>query len=238
MSNQNSSIVINELRAVHDRLTVEIEELDEVRRQKLEQRRSIEMTLQVFQGQDTTASKPEEGRADAVTTDPGLNDAIHELLDRSGPLHRQEIFDRLVQSGMTIGGQVPINTMAAHLSHDPRFKSIGDGKWDLDDERMEQSTITPGDILKDAIYQILAIDGPLHRKVIYERLMQNGVRVGGQKPLDNVGARMSQDDRFMRLGGGLWGLVEQSDGNTETGTSNFDAADRNDELEDEDDVPW
>ena len=240
MASPNSSIVINELRAAHDRLTSEIEELDEARRQKVEQRRSIEVTLRMFKGQNTVASNLEEGHADTVTTDAGLNDAIYELLHRNGPLHRREIFDRLIQSSMTIGGQSPINTMAAHLSHDPRFKSVGDGRWGLFDEQIKQPHITQGDNLKDAIYEILATDGPLHRSVIYERLIENGARVGGQRPIDNVGAHMSQDYRFMSRGGGLWDLVEKPDGSGETKTSNFKVEDGNDELEDEDeeDVPW
>ena len=131
MVSPNSSIVINELKAAHNRLTSEIEELDEARRQKVEQQRSIEVTLRMFQGQDTVASEPKQRHAETVTTDAGLNDAIYELLHINGPLHRRDIFDRLIQSGMTIGGRTPINTMAAHLSHDPRFESLGGGLWDL-----------------------------------------------------------------------------------------------------------
>ena len=60
-----------------------------------------------------------------------------EILAAEGPLHRQEIYGRLVSMGMEIPGQSPINNVGAHLSIDARFKSLGGGTWQLvepDDE--------------------------------------------------------------------------------------------------------
>ena len=62
--------------------------------------------------------------------------------------------------------------------------------------------------MPDAIASILAREGPLHRRMIHDRLVEMGVRIGGQSPVNNVGARLSHDPRFRRLGEGVWDLTE------------------------------
>ncbi len=106
--------------------------------------------------------------------------------------------------------------------------------------------------IPNAIADILAREGPLHRRVIHERLVEMGVRIGGQDPVNNVGAYLSIDPRFRSVGGGIWGLNEppapdakdspgQSDANAIPGdTSEGSDADhdQHDSEEEEDRVPW
>ena len=86
---------------------------------------------------------------------------------------------------------------------------------------------TPSDGLRNAISEILIAEGgPLHRRVIHSRLVESGVRIGGQDPVNNVGAHLSLDPRFRSIGDGVWDLVEADDQYEE------------DEDEDEESVPW
>ena len=70
----------------------------------------------------------------ATASSPGqqVDDAIHAILLAEGKsLHRNEIYRQLVAQGITIAGQKPISNVGAHLSLDPRFKSVGEGRWGL-----------------------------------------------------------------------------------------------------------
>lgn len=73
------------------------------------------------------------------------------------------------------------------------------------------------DVLHDEMDGILKAQGsPLHRKIIYERLIAAGIEVAGADPVANTGAHLSSDDRFVSFGDGKWGLAEwrpQANGN-------------------------
>ena len=64
-----------------------------------------------------------------------LRNAIVRILMADRPLHRQAILNFLQDgSDLYIGGTNPLRTLAAHLSHDPRFKPVGNGRWTLTEE--------------------------------------------------------------------------------------------------------
>ena len=69
---------------------------------------------------------------------------------------------------------------------------------------------TDGNTLRDAIFEILQTDGPLHRTEIFRRLKLRGIRPGGRDAVNNVGAHLSLDERFASFGRGLWGIAEPS----------------------------
>ena len=64
--------------------------------------------------------------------------------------------------------------------------------------------ITSGDIIQSAIYALLLVWGPLHRKDIYQLLTDCGVVVGGVHPLDTLSSYLSRDPRFQSSGHGVW----------------------------------
>ena len=64
-----------------------------------------------------------------------LRDAIVEILTQARPLHRQAILAILQEDkDIYVGGNNALRTLAAHLSHDPRFKSAGNGQWTLTED--------------------------------------------------------------------------------------------------------
>ena len=67
-----------------------------------------------------------------------LRDSIYEILSEQHPLHRRTIYDRLVERGVKVGGQDPVNNVGAHLSRDSRFRNVGRGEWDLDERYIER----------------------------------------------------------------------------------------------------
>lgn len=90
--------------------------------------------------------------------------------------------------------------------------------------------------LRDAIYEILSTEGPLHRGVILELLEEKGVKIPGNNPNNNLGAHLSIDPRFIIIRRGVWGLADsavEGDG-SEWGTD----SDVGEERDDSDDVPW
>ena len=88
--------------------------------------------------------------------------------------------------------------------------------------------------LRNAMAAILASEGPLHRRVIHDRLVEMGVHIGGRDPVANVGAPLSRDPRFRKLGDGVWDLTDRTE------TSQLDTLDYSGEedLNEEDSVAW
>lgn len=64
-----------------------------------------------------------------------IGDAIAEILEEEHPLHRRVIHERLEARGIRVPGQDAVNNTGAHMSGDARFKSLGRGMWDLEEER-------------------------------------------------------------------------------------------------------
>ena len=124
-----------------------------------------------------------------------------------------------------VGKATTINTVSDRLTKNPLFRNVGLGKWDLaepptrdetDELNVEQQPeplpqhISANYDMRDAMASMLAREGPLHRQEIHDRLVETGIRIGGRNPVNNVGARLSRDPRFMRFGEGVWGLAELS----------------------------
>ncbi len=60
--------------------------------------------------------------------------------------------------------------------------------------------------ITSAMSDILALGGPLHRKVILEQLYARGIHIGGG--IRTVGAYLSVDDQFKNIGKGIWALTD------------------------------
>lgn len=63
-----------------------------------------------------------------------LKDEIERVLESAGiPLHPRQIHSRLLERGVVVRGENPINNTRAHMSGDPqeRFRPQGDGTWAL-----------------------------------------------------------------------------------------------------------
>ncbi len=134
---------ISDLRAAISRLEAEKRSIDE-------QLQALTTTLLYFErvkqgGGPPSPTSPvpthsrseRSGRSQYQGADKSPRNVIAEILTAEGPLHRREIYDRLVRMGVQIGGQRPINNVSAHLSLDARFESVGNGKWRLSEPREE-----------------------------------------------------------------------------------------------------
>ena len=122
----------------------------------------------------------------------------------------------------------------------PSYPIPTQGYFESSDGRSEPRRQHSRD-MRDAMVDILAREGPLHRRVIHKRLVEMGVRIGGQDPVNNVGAHLSIDPRFKRVGGGIWDLNEPPapDAKDSLGQSDANADhDQHDSEEEEDRVPW
>lgn len=78
---------------------------------------------------------------------------------------------------------------------------MGDSASDSDE------SAPPAKTLRNEMVKILQEEGgPLHYGEIYDRLRQRGISVPGKDPRRNIGAHLSNDERFESLGSGEWGL--------------------------------
>ena len=79
-------------------------------------------------------------------------------------------------------------------------------------ESRTETTSTPSQqaqTLRDSVYEILSEQHPLHRRSIYDKLIERGIPVGGVDPVNTVGAHLSKDDRFRNVDRGRWDLTER-----------------------------
>lgn len=92
-------------------------------------------------------------------------------------------------------------TLIGYVSKRQTDTLSGSGK----SEKSKQPTYTK--TITDTAAEILSDGQSLHRNEIYERLVaRGGIVIEGEHPVANVGARLSADDRFTSLGGGMWRL--------------------------------
>lgn len=246
-------------------LRTALEELEEKKREIDEQYRNVAAALRYF---EESVQEPRPRMEEASKSN--LGDAIYEVLKEDRPLHRQQVYGRLVEMGVRVGG---LPSVDSQLSRDPRFRNVGKGMWDLSDPTARDERVTwrcgTGRVPKselpardeseearvsnlgDAIYQILTAERPLHRRQVHERLVEMGRTIPGRDPVNNVGAHMSLDPRFMSVGGGVWDLAgppehdesgrpEPVDFDDETGRPGRELEDDDDQYEgdEEDSVPW
>lgn len=61
-----------------------------------------------------------------------VRNAIADILrDAGAPLHYRIIAEQLQQRGIKFGSRDPLGNVRSHLSHDERFVTLGQGRWDL-----------------------------------------------------------------------------------------------------------
>ncbi len=109
-----------------------LEELEEERDVLDKQIDSIRSAVNILE------SRPEAEYASSKQAQ-ALRDSIYEILSEQHPLHRRTIYDKLVERGIKVGGQDPVNNVGAHLSRDARFRNVGRGEWDLDERYTGQA---------------------------------------------------------------------------------------------------
>lgn len=91
---------------------------------------------------ERTAKKPRRTRVSVQ--EPGMirNTAYDVLLEEGGPLHRRIILERIIERGVEVGGDSPLNNFGGHMSHDERFVSLDNrGTWDLRIRREGSDTL-------------------------------------------------------------------------------------------------
>lgn len=92
--------------------------------------------------------------------------------------------------------------------------------------RRSEKLPTRSSNLKDHIATIFQEEGrPLHYIEVYERLRDRGIPVPGKDPARNVGAHLSSDLRFQKLGAGRWQLAEKETKSAEDGSSSAESDD-------------
>ena len=124
-----SPTTIQDIRTAIGGIDEEIRGIDERKAELLRQRGALVTTLRFFGGDDADLSPP----APSDGKSGGLNDAIFAVLSAERPLHRRDIHDRVVEMGVNVRGRDPVSNVTAHMSHDPRFHSVGGGMWDFVD---------------------------------------------------------------------------------------------------------
>ncbi len=232
-------------------LRAALEELEEKKREIDEQYRNVAAALRYF---EESVQGPRPQTEEASTSN--LGDAIYEVLTADRPLHRRKVYERMVEMRINVGG---LPSVDSQLSRDPRFRNVGKGMWDLsepparDESKRPRIRPEPSRVsnLGDGIYQVLTTERPLHRRQVYERLEEMGMTIPGQDPVNNVGAHLSLDPRFMSVGGGVWDLAdpperdesgrpEPVDFDDETERPGRVLEDDDDQYEgdEEDSVPW
>ena len=60
-----------------------------------------------------------------------MMDLAAEILSHGRGMRRKDIYDQLVERGVVIEGEFPVNNVGARLSDDPRFVTNGRGIWRL-----------------------------------------------------------------------------------------------------------
>lgn len=101
---------------------------------------SVRDLLVYFAEKDSDSNSDEAGlvgpRTSVARTGPQdakfARNQLWEILDRAdGPMHARDLYHALQMRGIEIKGKDPLNNVRAHLSHDPRFRPVGRGEWDL-----------------------------------------------------------------------------------------------------------
>ena len=103
--------------------TVQLEALRQMRDELDEEISRLE---QIVDPSEEVGSLPADGTFTAE-----LTTAIHEILLKERPLHRQTILERLEDREIYVGGKDSLRTLSAYLSNDDRFVPAGKGEWTL-----------------------------------------------------------------------------------------------------------
>jgi hypothetical protein len=75
----------------------------------------------------------ESSEAQSAKREPGgkLLDHVLRALRHKGPMTRNDLYDHLVTSGITIPGKDPRANLSAHLSNSDKIKRDEEGRWTL-----------------------------------------------------------------------------------------------------------
>lgn len=85
-------------------------------------------------------------------------------------------------------------------------------EYSIEQDGKVEREFSPAGSMRNAMYDKLAEAGePLHYRELYRRLTADGVQISGSDPIRNLGAHLSNDERFKRQGEGKWGLAAWSD---------------------------
>ena len=90
--------------------------------------------------------------------------------------------------------QESLKATMLHIADNPRGNGAG--------------PLTSKNLTEVAYHRLREVGEPVHRKALYDYLITQGLTIGGQNPVGNMTAHMSQDARFESVGDGHWGLVE------------------------------
>lgn len=75
---------------------------------------------------------PDDWETPAPPRGSAVKDGMERILLEVGkPMHYRQIHEELRRRNIHVAGQNPARNVGAHLSLDPRFKSLGEGKWGL-----------------------------------------------------------------------------------------------------------
>ena len=101
----------------------------------------------------------------------------------------------------------------------------------LDEELdSEPPPLTLGQEMDNMMEKIFAAHGrPMHPKIICEILVQKGINVPGENPVNNTRSHLSLDDRFDPVGNGLWGLKEWSEAESPPSNKNGERPDQDED---------
>ena len=158
-----------------------------------------------------------------------LKDAIREVVERKRQVDEEH--NALLTTLRYFEGQGNSQSAEGAVSVDK--SSVGN---DMISSSSGTRSDNSANELREAIYEILSAERPLHRRVIYGFLREKGIYVSGKDPLGNVSAHLSLDPRFENVGRGLWDLatappaVDWSEWDDEAGVGG--------EQSESDDVPW
>ena len=117
-------------------LRIKVKQLEVKKREIDKQVENLHGAIRVFEQNDNVSTEDRSPYAKEVS------DAMVEILTDERPLHRDFILDRILERGIHIGGQKPVNTIGSYLSLDSRFKNAGRGIWTLAEEPQAEITLT------------------------------------------------------------------------------------------------
>ena len=88
-----------------------------------------------------SAHKPVTSAPKPVSKRMQISEAITEALKANGPMHRKDLLRMMINRGLMGTEKNPMQSMAIYLSDAKnRFRSLGNGRWDLQTVEEAQST--------------------------------------------------------------------------------------------------
>ncbi len=115
-------------------LRAKLKQLEARKRELDQQVEAIHVTIRVFEQTDSVEDTPDRSTYASV-----LTNAMYEILDEDGPMHRSELLRRVQERGIYVGGTNPVNALGSYLSKDARFTNVARGEWNtVENVRLEE----------------------------------------------------------------------------------------------------